>query len=142
MAVPSTSDPEHRLKAFMQEMHHWETTLIEAQRASGGTYFDANKEALRGSLLEIYRTHLTAKERKNGRVAALNFGTPLEYNPAVEKVTSSEVLTPKKVVIETVYSTYMEFRRRYTLVFGNDAWLIDKREDFSLRTGKWMPVTL
>jgi hypothetical protein len=98
----TVSDAELRLLAFMGAMHQWETALIEAHKSSGGTYFDANKDALRASLLEIYRVHLTAKERKNGRVAALNFGTPLEYDPGLERITSCEVTTPnKKVVIET-----------------------------------------
>lgn len=142
-ANTSTANAESRLLAFMAEMHQWETSLIEAQKSSGGTYFEANKDALRASLQGIYQTHLTPKERKNGRVAALNFGTPLEYNPSVERIAASEVLTPnKKIVIETVYPTYMEFRRRYTLVFSNDTWLLDKREDFSPVKGKWTSVTL
>ncbi|MCW7494681.1 RhsIA family immunity protein [Leptospira sp. 2 VSF19] len=138
-----TSAAESRLLAFMEDMHQWETSLIDAQKSSGGTYFDANKDALRASLQGIYQTHLTPKERKNGRVAALNSGTPLAYNPSVQKITTSEILTPnKKVVIETVYPTFMEFRRRYTLVFSNDRWLLDKREDFSPLKGKWTSVTL
>lgn len=140
---PATSNPTSRLLAFMGEMHQWETSLINAQKSSGGTYFDANQEALRASLLGIYQTYLTAKERRNGRVASLNFGTPPEYDPAVESITASEVLIlNKKVVIETVYPTYMEFRRRYTLVFVNEAWRLDKREDFSPLKGRWTAVTL
>jgi len=139
----AVSDAERRLLAFMGAMHQWETALIEAHKSSGGTYFDANKDALRASLLEIYRVHLTAKERKNGRVAALTFGTPLEYDPSLERTASCEVTTPnKKVVIETVYPTYMELRRRYTLVFSNGQWLLDKREDFSPFKNKWTAVIL
>lgn len=142
-ADTTAASAERRLRAFMEDMHRWETALIEAQKASSGTYFDANKEALRASLREIYRHHLTAKERMTGRVAALNFGTPLEYDPSVETITATEVQTPgKKVVFETVYPTYMVFRRRYTLVVRDGVWLLDKREDCSPLKGTWKSVTL
>lgn len=126
----------------MKEMYVWEVGLINLQKESGGAYFDTNKEEVRNNLSEIYNKFLTKKERKTGRLAALNFGLPTEYNPDVEKITSIEVNeNQKKIIIETIYKTYLEFKRKYTIKILQNEFKIDKREDFSPLKEKWVAVT-
>lgn len=124
--------PEEVLTQFMIKMCQWERDLIKNDAGTQHAYFEANKAALRESLTNIYAEFLTPKERKNGRIASIHFGTPLEFDPANERIVSTEIVTAdKKVVIETVYSTYMKLQRRYTLVFTKGHWRIEKREDYS-----------
>lgn len=81
--------------------------------------------------IRIYEEFLTGKDRKNGRIAALSFGAPLAFNPELEKIIKIDFdKNGKKAIIETIYSTYAELKRRYTLIKTKEGWLIDKREDF------------
>jgi NTF2 fold immunity protein len=140
-----SESPESHLRKFMSAMSSWETELIDLHRSSGGTYLNSasNEDATRNALIRIYETFLTKKKRKTGRVAALDFGTPLAFNLELEKLVQTTLdEAGKKAVIETVYTTYAALKRRYTLVLTKDGWRIDRREDFSTYKDKWVSVTL
>jgi NTF2 fold immunity protein len=136
---------EQHLKKFMSEMCSWEKKLIELHKSSDGTYLDSqiNTDKTRNDLIEIYEKFLTIKERKTGRLAALDFGTPLAFNPELEKIVTTNIDSlGKKAIVETIYSTYAELKRRYTLIMTTKGWRIDKREDFSAYKDKWINVIL
>lgn len=132
------------LWSFLQEMYDWEIRLLAKKKESDNLYFEQKKQEIRESLIQIYDRHLTLKERKNGRIASLDFGIPLTYDPQVEKVISTQIITGKnkKIIFEVSYKTFMEFKRRYTMIETKAGWKLDKREDFSYLKSKWTPVTI
>lgn len=132
------------LWSFLQEMFNWETHLLAKQKETGNSYFDQKRPEIRESLTQLYAQHLTLKERKRGRLASLDFGLPLTYDPQGEKVVSTQIIEgkSKKIIFNVSYKTYMDFKRRYTMIETKDGWKLDKREDFSDLKGKWISVSL
>lgn len=100
------SGPEQQLINFMRAMCAWESDLIEQHRVSDGTYLNSaeNKAGARERLLRIYDAFLTRKERPTGRVASLDFGTPLAFDPERERVVDVVIQSNgSKAAIETLY---------------------------------------
>lgn len=131
------------LYCFMREMFVWESKYDALyQRDGGNPHFpDAKRE-----IDEIYDRFLTKRERKLGRQTALHAGFPTEYDPDREKVEQSELVKSGKVLISTIWnhpsSPAAKRSHRYTMLFKEGGWLLDKKERFSKFDDKWASVVL
>jgi NTF2 fold immunity protein len=135
-----------RLYAFMQAMKKWEV-------AHHDRYKSGESEVLTAARLpldSIYQQYLTDRKRTNGRQHPLkqvvsSLGWPPAFDPHQEIVQTSELLTPTKALILTLWThptaPKMTEQRKYTLLFKANVWRLDKVE--VLRSnGKWQPRAL
>lgn len=128
---------------FAKAMNAWEVEAYALSRPENGG-LEAHLAPIRAGLVAIYDRFLTVRERKIGRLAGPDVGYPPEYDPANERVVAVQDLG-KKLVLETVWThpVMRDYSRqqRYTLVFANAAWRIDKKEVLRATTGKWTAQT-
>lgn len=122
------------LKEFITRMNGWELKYYTLFRDEGMT---AHKDAAKRELDDIFNFLCTKKERKQGRQVSLSCGEPPEYS-LNEEVLSCE-LNKNKGVFITQQHTGFKNKYRYTLLFKNNEWRLDKKEWFD---DKWRQAYL
>lgn len=127
------------LVEFAQRMNAWEVESHELVESGG---LEKHLETIKSGLIAIYDRYVTKRERKTGRLAGMNVGYPPEYDMAQETFVGEESPGKGKAVFETLWThpvmrDYTE-KRKYTLVFKNGEWQVDKKEAFSTVKGKWV----
>lgn len=129
------------LVEFANRMNAWEVESYELVR-SENCGLEKNLETIKSGLIAIYDQFLTKRERKTGRLAGPDVGYPPEYDMASEEIVASESLGAGKAVIETLWTHPVmkdySVKKRYTLVFKNKEWRVDRKEAFSSVKGKWV----
>ncbi|MGN6085218.1 NTF2 fold immunity protein [Trinickia sp.] len=133
------------LASFMQKMHEWEVKTFDLYRPENGGP-EKNGSLAKAELKAIYDEYLTERDRKTGRLAGPSAELPPEYDLSAEEFISSEPVGESKVVISTKW-THPEIGdfsedRRYTMVWKENGWRLDKKEIFSVHKDKWINQTL
>jgi NTF2 fold immunity protein len=131
------------LYEFMREMNIWETKYHALCSQPGGSiHFPQAREDLN----VVYLKYLTKRDRKLGRQTALAPGFPPDFDPMRENIEQSEIIENGKAVISTLWnhptSPAAKRSHRYTMVFKNGSWLLDRKERFSKVDNKWINVVL
>ncbi|MCX8747724.1 MULTISPECIES: NTF2 fold immunity protein [Snodgrassella] len=130
------------LKNFILAMNKWEgyceplTELIE-----NGEDEEPLQNKMRSELNDIFNQYCTDKKRKYGRQVSLDCGYPPEYSPD-EEILKIEELSKNKLLILTKQHTEFKNQFRYTLVYKNKEWRIDKKEVFDKFDNKWEKYAL
>lgn len=125
------------LEEFIVKMNEWEIHYYKEVSNKG---LIAVKEKMKNDLDIIFTKYCTLKDRKQGRQTSLFCSDPPTYPPS-EKILYHE-LTKNKAIISTQQQTGFKNQYRYTLVFKNDEWRIDKKERFSSYEKKWIKDSL
>jgi hypothetical protein len=136
-------------ESFINAMFKWEVDAYI--KLSETASFKNSEAAIR--LHEIHQEHLTNKIRKlsrsttdNGIISCTNIGSPPEYNPSKESITSCETKNKSTAVVYTNVSDRFDethkIATRYTIHATINGARIDKKEQFSENKGKWTPVIL
>ncbi len=133
------------LESFMTEMNLWEIKAfpMRYQITSDEGYPIVHE------LQQIYNRWLVKKERKfgrliqlNGKLRCANVGFPPEYDPEYEKIVSHEIINDKKIVFHTELQdqsiSTLKTQLKYTILFINGEYKIDKKEEYSLVKEKWI----
>ena len=136
----STEQALKVLKLFLTEMKTWEDYWRELQYAN--LEVDYTKEQ-KQEIDAIYEKYVTVRERKWGKQVSLSTRYPSTFTPD-GKIISCELSTNnKKILIEIhkKFDTGVEYEYRYTLIFKNKEWRVDRREMLDY-DGKWSKSSL
>src|SRR6266567_459829 len=140
MAIPIDKEKASAvLLEFMSAMKEWENKFaILYKRENGGPEAHANQAKI--ELQSIYQKHLTQRERKYGRMAGPSAGYPPEFDPDAEKIVSAEAVNSRKVIVETLWThpkvPNFTQKHRFTLLYKNDEWRVDRKEVYRISEGK------
>jgi hypothetical protein len=134
------------LLEFMSEMKGWENKFATLyKRESGGP--EAHASQAKFELEQIYNKYLTNRDRKYGRMASASAGWPPEFDPDAEEIVATELINGRKVIFETLWThptavpRYTE-RHRFTMLYQNGRWQLDRKETYSTYQGKWVKCVL
>ena len=138
----STEQALKVLKLFLTEMKTWEDYWCELRFANFGLGVDYSKEQ-KQELDAIYEKYVTVRERKWGRQVALSTQYPSTFTPDGEIISCELSTNNKKILIEIhkKFDTGVEYEYRYTLIFKNKEWRVDRREMLDY-DGKWSKDSL
>ena len=136
----STEQALKVLKLFLTEMKTWEDYWFELRYANPGINY---KKDQKQELDAIYEKYVTVRERKLGRQAALSTQNPSTFTPDGEIISCELSANNKKIVIEVhkKFDTGVVYEYRYTLIFKNKEWRVDRREMLDY-DGRWIKDTL
>ncbi len=127
---------------FIQAMNKWEleTSKVFHQRSfDTQEEYDCIEEQVKNKLIEIYSTYCTDRElkKKRGRLASLKCGIPPEYAIETQPIEKIEQINKNKYVVYTKQIDGFKHYLRYTIIFKNKEWKIDKKECFVKSEDKW-----
>jgi len=129
---------ELRLQKFIVAMNEWELEsypLLTQCEANEANETHKAKLLVKKKLDFIFDFFCTKRIRKYGRQAALDCGEPPEYSPC--EVILEHHQENKKLVIYTQQNLGFKSKFRYTLVYKNKEWLIDRKEYYAGSDDKW-----
>ena len=91
----------------------------------------------------IYEKYVTVRERKLGKQVALSTRYPSTFTPDGEIISCELSANNKKILIEIhkKFDTGVVYEYRYTLIFKNKEWRVDRREMLDY-DGRWIKDTL
>ena len=137
----STEQALKVLKLFLTEMKTWEDYWRDLQLEN--LEIDYSKE-LKKEIDAIYEKYVTVRERKLGKQVALSTQFPSTFTPDGEIISCELSANNKKIAIEVYqkFDTGVRYQYRYTLIFKNNEWRVDRREMFLFSENKWIKDTL
>ena len=137
----STEQALKVLKLFLTEMKTWEDYWRDLQLEN--LEIDYSKEQ-KQEIDAIYEKYVTVRERKLGKQVALSTQFPSTFTPDGEIISCELSANNKKIVIEVYqkFDTGVRYQYRYTLIFKNNEWRVDRREMFLFSENKWIKDTL
>ena len=137
----STEQALKVLKLFLTEMKTWEDYWRDLQLEN--LEIDYSKEQ-KQEIDAIYEKYVTVRERKRGLQVALSTQFPSTFTPDGEIISCELSANNKKIVIEVhkKFDTGVVYEYRYTLIFKNKEWRVDRREMFLFSENKWIKDTL
>ncbi|NIF22090.1 NTF2 fold immunity protein [Candidatus Pantoea multigeneris] len=118
------------LICFIEDMGEWENSFREAFMENPAI----DKQPYSCQLDEIFNKWCTKKERKYGRQVSMQVSFPPDYDIENDEITSEDI-SAKKTLIQVKKNTGFKNEYRYTLIYKEDRWQIDKKE--WLDEGKW-----
>ena len=136
----STEQALKVLKLFLTEMKTWEDYWRDLQLEN--LEIDYSKEQKK-EIDAIYEKYVTVRERKLGKQVALSTRYPSTFTPDGEIISCELSANNKKIVIEVhkKFDTGVVYEYRYTLIFKNKEWRVDKREVLEY-DGRWCKSSL
>ena len=136
----STEQALKVLKLFLTEMNKWESYWYEVQYENPEVDYT---EELKKEIDAIYEKYVTVRERKLGKQVALSTRYPSTFTPDGEIIGCELSANNKKIVIEVhkKFDTGVVYEYRYTLIFKNKEWRVDRREMLDY-DGRWIKDTL
>ena len=136
----STEQALKVLKLFLTEMKAWEDYWRDLQLEN--LEIDYSKEQKK-EIDAIYEKYVTVRERKLGKQVALSTQYPSTFTPDGEIISCELSANNKKIVIEVhkKFDTGVVYEYRYTLIFKNKEWRVDRREMLDY-DGRWIKDTL
>ena len=136
----STEQALKVLKLFLTEMKTWEDYWRDLQLEN--LEIDYSKEQ-KQEIDAIYEKYVTVRERKLGKQVALSTHFPSTFTPDGEIISCELSANNKKIVIEVhkKFDTGVVYEYRYTLIFKNKEWRVDKREVLEY-DGRWCKSSL
>ena len=136
----STEQALKVLKLFLTEMNKWESYWYEVQYENPEVDYT---EELKKEIDAIYEKYVTVRERKLGKQVALSTRYPSTFTPDGEIISCELSANNKKIVIEVhkKFDTGVVYEYRYTLIFKNKEWRVDKREVLEY-DGRWCKSSL
>ena len=136
----STEQALKVLKLFLTEMNKWESYWYEVQYENPEVDYT---EELKKEIDAIYEKYVTVRERKRGLQVALSTQFPSTFTPDGEIISCELSANNKKIVIEVhkKFDTGVVYEYRYTLIFKNKEWRVDKREVLEY-DGRWCKSSL
>ena len=136
----STEQALKVLKLFLTEMKKWEDYWRDLQLEN--LEIDYSKEK-KQEIDAIYEKYVTVRERKLGKQVALSTQYPSTFTPDGEIISCELSANNKKIVIEVhkKFATGVVYEYRYTLIFKNKEWRVDKREVLEY-DGRWCKSSL
>lgn len=136
----STEQALKVLKLFLTEMNKWESYWYQVQYENPEVDYT---EELKKEIDAIYEKYVTVRERKLGKQVALSTRFPSTFTPDGEIISCELSANNKKIVIEIhkKFATKVEYEYRYTLIFKNKEWRVDRREMLDY-DGRWIKDTL
>ena len=139
--MSSTEQALKVLKLFLTEMNKWESYWYEVQYENPEVDYT---EELKKEIDAIYEKYVTVRERKLGKQVALSTRYPSTFTPDGEIISCELSANNKKIVIEVhkKFDTGVRYQYRYTLIFKNKEWRVDRREMFLFSENKWIKDTL
>ena len=137
----STEQALKVLKLFLTEMKTWEDYWRDLQLEN--LEIDYAKEQ-KQEIDAIYEKYVTVRERKRGLQVALSTQFPSTFTPDGEIISCELSANNKKIAIEVYqkFDTGVRYQYRYTLIFKNNEWRVDRREMFLFSENKWIKDTL
>ncbi len=137
----STEQALKVLKLFLTEMKTWEDYWRDLQLEN--LEIDYSKEQ-KQEIDAIYEKYVTVRERKRGLQVALSTQYPSTFTPDGEIISCELSANNKKIAIEVYqkFDTGVRYQYRYTLIFKNNEWRVDRREMFLFSENKWIKDTL
>ena len=137
----STEQALKVLKLFLTEMKTWEDYWRDLQLEN--LEIDYSKEQKK-EIDAIYEKYVTVRERKRGLQVALSTQFPSTFTPDGEIISCELSANNKKIAIEVYqkFDTGVRYQYRYTLIFKNKEWRVDRREMFLFSENKWIKDTL
>ena len=137
----STEQALKVLKLFLTEMKTWEDYWRDLQLEN--LEIDYSKEQ-KQEIDAIYEKYVTVRERKLGKQVALSTHFPSTFTPDGEIISCELSANNKKIAIEVYqkFDTGVRYQYRYTLIFKNNEWRVDRREMFLFSENKWIKDTL
>ena len=137
----STEQALKVLKLFLTEMKTWEDYWRDLQLEN--LEIDYSKEQKK-EIDAIYEKYVTVRERKLGKQVALSTQFPSTFTPDGEIISCELSANNKKIAIEVYqkFDTGVRYQYRYTLIFKNNEWRVDRREMFLFSENKWIKDTL
>ena len=139
--MSSTEQALKVLKLFLTEMNKWESYWYQVQYENPEVDYT---EELKKEIDAIYEKYVTVRERKRGLQVALSTQFPSTFTPDGEIISCELSANNKKIVIEVhkKFDTGVVYEYRYTLIFKNNEWRVDRREMFLFSENKWIKDTL
>ena len=139
--MSSTEQALKVLKLFLTEMNKWESYWYQVQYENPEVDYT---EELKKEIDAIYEKYVTVRERKLGKQVALSTRYPSTFTPDGEIISCELSANNKKIVIEVhkKFDTGVVYEYRYTLIFKNNEWRVDRREMFLFSENKWIKDTL
>ena len=136
----STEQALKVLKLFLTEMNKWESYWYQVQYENLEVDYT---EELKKEIDAIYEKYVTVRERKLGKQVALSTHYPSTFTPDGEIISCELSANNKKIVIEVhkKFDTGVVYEYRYTLIFKNKEWRVDKREVLEY-DGRWCKSSL
>ena len=136
----STEQALKVLKLFLTEMNKWESYWYQVQYENPEVDYT---EELKKEIDAIYEKYVTVRERKRGLQVALSTQYPSTFTPDGEIISCELSANNKKIVIEVhkKFDTGVVYEYRYTLIFKNKEWRVDKREVLEY-DGRWCKSSL
>ena len=136
----STEQALKVLKLFLTEMNKWESYWYQVQYENPEVDYT---EELKKEIDAIYEKYVTVRERKLGKQVALSTRFPSTFTPDGEIISCELSANNKKIVIEVhkKFDTGVVYEYRYTLIFKNKEWRVDRREMLDY-DGRWIKDTL
>ena len=136
----STEQALKVLKLFLTEMNKWESYWYQVQYENPEVDYT---EELKKEIDAIYEKYVTVRERKLGKQVALSTQFPSTFTPDGEIISCELSANNKKIVIEVhkKFDTGVVYEYRYTLIFKNKEWRVDRREMLDY-DGRWIKDTL
>ena len=136
----STEQALKVLKLFLTEMKKWESYWYQVQYENPEVDYT---EELKKEIDAIYEKYVTVRERKLGKQVALSTQFPSTFTPDGEIISCELSANNKKIVIEVhkKFDTGVVYEYRYTLIFKNKEWRVDKREVLEY-DGRWCKSSL
>ena len=137
----STEQALKVLKLFLTEMNKWESYWYQVQYENLEVDYT---EELKKEIDAIYEKYVTVRERKLGKQVALSTQYPSTFTPDGEIISCELSANNKKIAIEVYqkFDTGVRYQYRYTLIFKNNEWRVDRREMFLFSENKWIKDTL
>ena len=137
----STEQALKVLKLFLTEMNKWESYWYQVQYENLEVDYT---EELKKEIDAIYEKYVTVRERKRGLQVALSTQFPSTFTPDGEIISCELSANNKKIAIEVYqkFDTGVRYQYRYTLIFKNNEWRVDRREMFLFSENKWIKDTL
>ena len=137
----STEQALKVFKLFLTEMNKWESYWYQVQYENPEVDYT---EELKKEIDAIYEKYVTVRERKLGKQVALSTQFPSTFTPDGEIISCELSANNKKIVIEVhkKFDTGVVYEYRYTLIFKNNEWRVDRREMFLFSENKWIKDTL
>ena len=137
----STEQALKVLKLFLTEMNKWESYWYQVQYENPEVDYT---EELKKEIDAIYGKYVTVRERKRGLQVALSTQFPSTFTPDGEIISCELSANNKKIAIEVYqkFDTGVRYQYRYTLIFKNNEWRVDRREMFLFSENKWIKDTL
>ena len=138
--MSSTEQALKVLKLFLTEMNKWESYWYQVQYENPEVDYT---EELKKEIDAIYEKYVTVRERKRGLQVALSTQFPSTFTPDGEIISCELSANNKKIVIEVhkKFDTGVVYEYRYTLIFKNKEWRVDRREMLDY-DGRWIKDTL